>query len=203
MHKSIIRTEKLPEILAEEEFEKQRMNDVILLLKSLSYREEVTIKLIIDSLYDIGSINFINKKFRSRYLRKILKPISGMPKPLFRFFAWRWFLKNSPRLISKFLHKQVSFNTRKKLQKPVIVAKQNIQLEASIKPKTELVKQQLNQEIIYLRSRVKWLTGILIGVITIFSSGFIWLGYELEKSHLRTVEELKMQVKILEAGVNK
>ena len=203
MHKSIIRTEKLPEVLAQEEIEKQRMNDVLLLLKSLSNREEVTIKLIIDSLYDIGSINFINKKIRSRYLRKILKPIGRMSKPLFRFFAWRWFLKNFPSLVAKFLYKQVSFTASKKVQKAVIVAKQDIQLEASMKPKRELVKQQLNQEIIHLRSRVQWLTGILIGVITIFSSGFVWLGYELERSHLRTVEELKMQVKILEAGANK
>lgn len=203
MHKSIIRTEKLPEALAEKNLEEQRMHDVHLLLENLSNREEATIKLIIDSLYDIGSIKLINKKFRSRHLRKILKSISRMPKPIFRFFAWRWFLKNCPRLITKWLYKQVSFTTPKKVHKPVTIAKQNIQVEALPKPKAELANQEPNQEIIYLRSRIKWLTGILIGVITIFSSGFVWLGYELERSHSRTVEELKMQVKILEAGVNK
>lgn len=204
MHESIVKTEKMPDVLVEKNREKERMHDVFLLLKNLSNREEVTIKLIIDSLYDIASVNLINKKFNSGPLRKVLKPISRMSKPAFRFFAWRWFLKNFPDLITKWLYRQVSFNTsKKKVQKPVTITKQNAQLEATTKSETELVKQEQNREIIYLRSRVKWLTGILIGVITIFSSGFIWLGYELEKSHLRTVEELKMQVKTLEAGLNK
>ena len=203
MHKSIIRTEKLPEALTEKDLEEQRMHDVHLLLENLSNREEATIKLIIDSLYDIGSIKLINKKFRSRHLRIILKPISRMSKPVFRFFAWRWFIKNFPRLITKWLYKQVSFTTPKKVNKPVTIAKQNIEVEALTQPKPELAKQEPNQEVMYLRSRIKWLTGVLIGVITIFCSGFVWLGYELERSHSRTVEELKMQVKILEAGVNK
>ena len=202
MDKSIVKTERLPDTLAEKEREKERMHDVFLLLKNLSNREEVTIKLIIDSLYDVASVNLINKKFSSGPLRKVLKPISRMSKPAFRFFAWRWFLKNFPRLITKWLYRQVSFNAPKKVKEPVTIKKQNVQIEATTESETELVNQEQNREIIYLRSRVKWLTGILIGVITIFSSGFIWLGYELEKSHSRTVQELKMQVKILEAGVN-
>ena len=203
MHKSIVKAEKLPDVLAEKNREKERMHDVFLLLENLSSREEVTIKLIIDSLYDIASVNLINKKFNSGPLRKVLKPISRMSKPVFRFFAWRWFLKNFPQLITKWLYRQVSFAAPKKVQEPVTINKQDVQLEAATKSETELAKQEQSREIMYLRSRVKWLTGILIGVITIFSSGFVWLGYELEKSHSRTVEELKMQVKTLEAGLNK
>ncbi len=203
MHKSIVKTEKLPDTLVENEREKERMHDVFLLLKNLSNREEVTIKLIIDSLYDIASVNLINKKFNSGPLRKVLKPISRMSKPAFRFFAWRWFLKNFPHLITKWLYRQVSFNAPKKVKDSVTIAKENVQLEAATDSETELANKEQEREIMYLRSRVKWLTGLLIGVITIFSSGFVWLGYELEKSHLRTVEELKMQVKTLEAVVNK
>lgn len=203
MHDPIVKTERMPDVLVEENREKERMHDVYLLLKNLSSREEVTIKLIIDSLYDIASVHLINKKFNSGLLRKVLKPISRMSKPAFRFFAWRWFLKNFPRLVTKWLYRQVTVNILKKAKKPVTVTKQNAQLEIATKSEIELVKQEQRREIIYLRSRIKWLTGLLIGVITIFSSGFVWLGYELERSHLRTVEELKMQVRILEAGVNK
>ena len=210
MHKSLVKTEKLPDVLAEKTQEKERMHDVFLLLQNLSNREEVTIKLIIDSLYDIASVNLINKKFSYGPLRKILKPIGRMSKPAFRFFAWRWFLKNFPPLITKWLYKQVSFNTasKKKAQKPVTtIPQQNAQLEAATTAnptlELELANQEKSQQIKHLRSRINCLTGMLIGIITIFSSGFIWLGYELEKSHSRTVEELKMQVKTLEAVVNK
>ncbi|KST67908.1 hypothetical protein [Mastigocoleus testarum] len=210
MHKSLVKTEKLPDVLAEKNQEKERMHDVFLLLQNLSNREEVTIKLIIDSLYDIASVNLINKKFSYGPLRKILKPISRMSKPAFRFFAWRWFLKNFPPLITKWLYKQVTFNTasKKKVQKPVTtIPQQNAQLEAATTANStlelELANREKSREIKHLRSRIKWLTGVLIGIITIFSSGFLWLGYELEKSHSRTVEELKMQVKTLEAVVNK
>lgn len=214
MHKSLVKTDKLPDVLAEKTQEKERMHDVFLLLQNLSNREEVTIKLIIDSLYDIASVNLINKKFSYGPLRKILKSIGRMSKPAFRFFAWRWFLKNFPPLITKWLYKQVSFNTasKKKAQKPVTtIPQQNAQLEAAttanptleLELELELANQEKSQQIKHLRSRIKWLTGMLIGIITIFSSGFLWLGYELEKSHSRTVEELKMQVKTLEAAVNK
>ncbi len=51
---------------AQEELKKQeRMRDVFLLLQQLVEREEITLRLIIDCLYDVGTVNIVNKKFHN------------------------------------------------------------------------------------------------------------------------------------------
>ncbi|BAU67241.1 hypothetical protein STA3757_46520 [Stanieria sp. NIES-3757] len=93
-----------------EELKKQeRMRDVLLLLEQLVEREEVTLKLIIDCLYDVGSINLVNKKFQNQPLNRFMKAIANMSKPLLRIFALRWVKKNLPVLVTNWLENQVSF----------------------------------------------------------------------------------------------
>ncbi len=76
--------------------EAERMHDVMLLIQHLSAQEETTIKMILDCLYDVASVNLINQKFQNRRLNRLLKAIAWMPKPAFRIFALRWFKKNCP-----------------------------------------------------------------------------------------------------------
>ncbi len=96
--------------ISEEERKKQgRMRDVFLLLEQLVEREEVTLKLIIDSLYDVGSINIVNKKFRNQPLNRFLKAIARMSKPVLRIVALRWIKKNLPTLVTNWLEGKVSF----------------------------------------------------------------------------------------------
>jgi hypothetical protein len=97
------------ERLEEEKFQQRRRQDILLLLQSLAEREEATVKMILDCLYDIGSANLINKKFPSRPINKMMKSIAGMSKPIFRVFAFRWFKKNCPQLISRWLYSKVTF----------------------------------------------------------------------------------------------
>ncbi|HHP7232594.1 MAG TPA: hypothetical protein ACFCUY_17270 [Xenococcaceae cyanobacterium] len=104
--------DQLPRIqkISEEERQKQeRMRDVLLLLEQLVEREEVTLKLIIDSLYDVGSINIVNQKFRNRPLNRFLKAIAKMSKPVLRIVALRWVKKNLPILVANWLESKVSF----------------------------------------------------------------------------------------------
>jgi predicted transcriptional regulator len=89
--------------------EVERMQEVAILLTSLTMREEATIKLIIDRLYDIGYVNAINKKVKYRPLNSIAKLIAKTSKPIAVIFAWRWFKKNSPRLIGNWLYRKVKF----------------------------------------------------------------------------------------------
>jgi chromosome condensin MukBEF complex kleisin-like MukF subunit len=97
------------ERLAEEKMEEQRLRDILLLLENLFQREETTIKMVLDCLYDIGSKNLINKKIRSRPLNKFMKSIAGMSKPIFRIVALRWFQSKCPQLIADWLRSKVSF----------------------------------------------------------------------------------------------
>jgi len=93
----------------EERMEEERMQDVLLMLEHLVEREDATVKIILDCLYDVGSINLINNKFNSRSLNGIMKYIAKMSKPVFRVVALRWFKKNCPKLIADWLHSQVKF----------------------------------------------------------------------------------------------
>lgn len=97
------------EVLKEELVKQAKMDDVLLLLQSMVDREEETVKKILDCLYEVGHINLINKKFRTRPLNRLMKAIARMSKPLFRFAGFYWFKRNCPQLITDWLATKVSF----------------------------------------------------------------------------------------------
>lgn len=95
--------------IKEKRIEEERIHDVLLILENLFQREEATVKLVLDCLYDVGSVNLINQKIRHRPVKRVAKLIARMTKPAFRFFALRWFQSNCPKLITEWLHSQVRF----------------------------------------------------------------------------------------------
>jgi hypothetical protein len=99
----------VPAISEQSRLEAERMHEVSILLASLTMREEATIKLIIDRLYDIGYVNAIDRKVRYRSLNALAKLIAKTSKPIAVIFAWRWFKKNCPRLIVNWLYLKVKF----------------------------------------------------------------------------------------------
>ena len=100
---------KISKISEEERKKQERIRDVLLLLEQLVEREEITLKLIIDSLYDVGSINIINQKFSNQPLNRFLKAIATLSKPVLRIVALRWVKKNLPILVTNWLESKVSF----------------------------------------------------------------------------------------------
>ncbi len=92
-----------------EQLEVERKKNVILLVENLMEREEITIKMIIDGLYDVGSVNFVDKKFRLRSVNKMLKIIARLSKPSFRVIAFHWGKKIAPELITDWLLQKIKF----------------------------------------------------------------------------------------------
>ena len=88
--------------------EQERMRDVHILLENLFANEEATIKLIIDCLYDVGSINIANKKIRWPWANRLTKLVASTSKPIFRLIAWRWFRSKCPKLIADWLASKIS-----------------------------------------------------------------------------------------------
>jgi hypothetical protein len=179
--------------------QEEHMHDVLLLLQNMISREENTVKLVLDSLYEVGAHNLINHKFRSRTLNRTLKLISRTSKPVFRIFAWHWFQKNGSHLITNWLESKVTFNTPvppTTAKTELIVETPEINLNSVNRPQYQL------QEVKHLRSQVTLLTGILAAVVTVFGGSFIWLGYSLERSHLQRIVELQTQVKTLETSLH-
>ncbi|MEL7352753.1 MAG: hypothetical protein AAF050_22040 [Cyanobacteria bacterium J06649_5] len=97
-------------VYRDQQIEDERMRDVEMLLESLFLREEATLRLVLDCLYDIGAINLVNQKVRSRPLNRLMKAIARWSKPVFRPFMVRWSKKNCPGMIASWLHSQVRFS---------------------------------------------------------------------------------------------
>lgn len=171
---------------ADQSIQTQRMGDARLLLESLAEREKVAITLIIDCLYDVGSANLINNNLNSRSLKGISKLIAKTSKPAFKSIAWLWFSKNVPELLTEWLAEKVSFDDGETEAETQEEKKQETETEPVVKPLPQLPPsqvtdtahfQQVTKEINMLRSQVTLLTGMLIGVVTIFGGGSLWLSY--------------------------
>ena len=202
MQTHIQESDELTKESAQKKKEEEKMRDVLLLLESLSYREESSIKLIIDCLYDIGSINLIDQKFRSHALKGSLKWIARLSKPAFRIIAWRWYKNNCPRLVANWLRKKVAF-------KPTTTVKQSAEIEAGLPPETtspninSLVRlESQNRELQYLRSQVRMLASIVVGLIVVFGGSLVWFGYSLERYNLQTIEKLQNRIRIIETSTD-
>lgn len=133
--------------------------DVLLLLSNMAEREEATVKAVLDCLYDVGSIHLINQRVGVPPLRWPLQGVAHFSKPVFRLFAWRWFKRNCPTLLTKWLIGQVQFGD--KALPPTNGSPDAIDVvpvRAALPP---LVEKQA-QEIMALRDRIGWLTLVVV-----------------------------------------
>lgn len=90
------------------------MQDVLVLLQHLAENEETTIKLMIECLYDVGAVNFINNKVDNTSINQFTKTIAKMSKPVAKRYGYHWFKNNCPELIVKWLQRKVTFAPPKK-----------------------------------------------------------------------------------------
>ncbi len=176
--------------------EEKLMNEVLLLVKTLIYEQEITIKLIIDCLYDIGATNLINEKFQVGTFNKTLKFITKISKPAFKILAWHWFKNNCPNLITGWLQSKVTFSQVKEAKIEVVEENETTNITAN----SQFLDQNQIDQVKRLRFQVKLLIGLLFAVVTMFSGSLIWLSYSLQQSHLQTLEKLQNQVKTLESS---
>jgi len=162
-----------PERLPEKYAEAERMRDVLLLIQNLINSEEATVKLILDCLYDVGSVNLINQRIRLRPLNRVMKLIARMSRPVFRVIAFNWFKKNCPQLITDWLYLQIAFKGLENI--PQEIAKE-IAVEAEqLQPYSVSHTESLSREIKHLRYLVRWLAGISIVAIASLVVIFTWL----------------------------
>ncbi|MFM7363144.1 MAG: hypothetical protein ACKO11_01310 [Cuspidothrix sp.] len=179
--------------------EEKQINEVLLLIKTLIYEEESTIKLIIESLYDIGAPNLVDQKIKLAILNHSLKFMTKLSKPVFKIVAWHWFKNNCPTLITGWLHSKVSFPKVEPQKIAAVIENENKDIDSS----PPLLAGNYTDEIKHLHFQVKLLTGVLIVVLTMFSGSFIWINYSLQQSHLETVQKLKNKVKTLESSTTR
>lgn len=100
---------KIPDNLPEEQAlrEAERLRDVLILVEGLLRQEEATVGMIVDCLYDIGSVRIIDNKLPVPALKGASKSIAGFSKPVVRLIALRWLKKNCPALLTNWLYSKV------------------------------------------------------------------------------------------------
>lgn len=155
--------------------ELQLMQGTHLLLENLAEREKATVTAILDSLYEVGSVRLINQRVSIKALRGPLKGLASLSKPVFQIFAWRWFRRNCPELITNWLYQQVRFGERSLLleaveeevapievlpspELPPALAGQLDDSDASLSP---IIERQA-KEILALRNRITMLSMVVV-----------------------------------------
>lgn len=152
----------------EQQLEQMRMHDLRLTLAQLLNRETATAKVILDCLYDIGSIHLINQKVSHAHLNRLMKQIARFSKPVFRPLALRWVQKNGVQMLSDILYNQATFQTQPQPLRPIVV----IDDQRSLPPSTEEVRR--------LRSQVNRLAGIAIATTAAFTGTIVLTSYRLQ-----------------------
>lgn len=174
-----------PERVVEKRIEAERMHDVLLLLQNLAHNEEATVKLILDCIYDVASVNLINQRLRFRPLNKVTKSVARMSKPAFRVFAWHWFRKNCPQLIANWLHSKVAFETVN--TQPSAIAVEVVENRSSPS------KAEITQEIKLLRYQVRLLTGVSIVAIATLGIFVAWPNFNPQTESLPLKQQFNQQ----------
>ena len=188
-------SKNLTQYSPEKDREEKLMNEVLILIKTLVYNEEITIKLLIDCLYDVGVTNLINQKFQLGTLNKTLKFMTKISKPAVKILAWKWVKNNCPQLITEWLKNKVAFPKEEAPKIEVVVENEPENIAAS----SQIIDQN---QVKRLNFQVKLLISLLIAVLTIFTGSSIWLLVALQQSHVQTVQKLQNQVKTLESSLN-
>lgn len=166
--------------------QQERMHDVLLLINHLAKNEETTVKLILDALYDIASVNLINKKLRNRSLNGMARAIAKMSKPVFKIFALHWFQKNCPKLIADWLYLQVSFT----IVQPTVIAEPVIpEAQLDSLPKVDRTSQD---EIKRLRSEVRYLAGISLGTLVALATTILWSNPQVKTIYSQSASSVGM-----------
>ncbi|MFM2430017.1 MAG: hypothetical protein RLZZ511_1230 [Cyanobacteriota bacterium] len=137
--------------------ETERMQDVVLLLERLAAHDETTVKLIMDCLYDVGSVHFANQKVANPALNHLLRASARMSKPVFRLFAVKWFQKNCPQMIADWLYTVATFQAQ---AAPITPPPETIEVMREL----EVAQRQVRA----LQMRVKCLTGLAVGLVVVF-----------------------------------
>ncbi len=90
-------TQIIPALSEAKQLEESRKQEVQLLIENLFEREEATIKMILDCLYDIGATNLINQKISLPIANRMAKKVAKLSKGgiriiIFNYVRKKWVL---------------------------------------------------------------------------------------------------------------
>ena len=160
--------------IEEQELEEQKLREILILLSQLFQREEATAKAIVGCLYDIATINLINKYISLWGINATLKYLARFPRPIAKSLGVKLYLQpKCPQLITDWFYTLVEFPETK--QSPV-----NPEILEEVLPTLAKNKVQIKS----LQGKVRLLSATLVAAIAIFSSSFWLIAHNLQMSPL-------------------
>lgn len=172
---------QLAEAEAEALLEQERVREVLLLLQHMFQQEAVTSKMIIDRLYDVATVHLINQRLPNRPVNRVAKWTARRSKPLAKVAGTYYLQKNCPQLIVNWLVPEVKelFGLMKPPAVPVVKPLAQVEGEETmetrvIQPSPIAQIDRYDQEIVKLRSQVKMLTVLLVGVVCTLGGALAW-----------------------------
>lgn len=153
------------------EQEEQQIQEILLILEQLVQREDATVRFILERLYDIGTLNLLQKKLNAHPLTRLIKPVRRASRGTFRRVGTWWFQKYCPQLITDWLYSLVAFDPPEEEEKPPTII---------VESPYALPPAELTREVSRLRSQTRWLMTIMVGAIVLFGSSFFWIDYSLK-----------------------
>ena len=167
--------ESVQTVVESAQADQARMADVTLMLDSMFEREESTVEIIINCLYDIGSVHWIDQRVPNRSLNRLAQWSARWSKPVVKIIAMRWFKRNCPKLITNWLYTKVKFEPKQFAQ--VIEAAGEADIEqaiASLQAPLLAELETYRQRVTMLQARVRLLSLLLVGVILTLGGGLAW-----------------------------
>lgn len=168
----------------------EHMHEVTLLLRQLFENERGISKRTIGHLYDVASINLIDRGVRIAFLKKIMLRVAAIFKPMASLAGVIWLQRKSPELITNWLNEQVSFD-HKVQSKSLPKLEEKAPLTVDInncdkgfgkvlagKPKME--KQIRAKGLRNLLVKRNWVIGGLSGALAIMIGSFLCFGRAVE-----------------------
>ncbi len=148
----------------EKKKEEEKLTEIVILLSQLFEREEATAKKIIECLYDIATINLVNKYILLMPLNRLLKLLIKLPKSLVKNLAFALYVQpKCPKLITDWLFTLVEFSNKKTINNIEDIIPSNLLLE--IEKKEQTIK--------FLQLKIRVLSSILILFLLIIGSNLI------------------------------
>ncbi len=152
-----------------------RMADVTLLLDSMFEREEATIGLVFNCLYDIGSVHWIDQRVANPPLNRLAQWTARLSKPAAKLVAIRWVKRNCSKLIANWLYTKVKFEPQQIAE--VIEAAEAADIDqfiASFQAPLLAELDNCNRTISILQARVRLLAILLVSVTLTLGGGLAW-----------------------------
>ncbi len=171
-----------------EDQEHSNVQEIRLILEHLIEREEVTVRFILDRLYEIGMANLMHHHVQWRSLHPPLHHIARFSQPLFRRIGIYWFNHKGADLIADWLHSLVRFEPEPERKTRTLEPYEVANAEVKRLPPSLITQHPQFRQ---LRSQVRVLALCLIGGVAVVSSSFFWLDYRLKPA---TSEFLQDQV---------